>query len=40
MNAEELSAEYQKLLCRKSHHSDLGDRLKFLKDEFKIKVKK
>ncbi len=41
MTAEQLSAEYQRLLMMYKHHpSDWADRLNFLKTEFSIKVKR
>lgn len=41
MSAEQLSAEYQRLLSHLGSRakSDFADRLKFLKDEFAIKIK-
>jgi len=39
MSASQISAEYQRLLIKFPHDKDLGDKLKFLKDEFKIKVR-
>lgn len=38
MTAEQLSAEYQKLLSTKRHDPALADKLKFLKTEFAIKT--
>lgn len=41
MTAEQLSVEYQRLLVgnKKRHITDLGDKLNFLKNEFKIKIR-
>lgn len=39
MNAEQISAEYQRLLSKTGKEADLGDKLKFLKDEFAIKMR-
>lgn len=41
MTAEQLSAEYQRLISSKSHRGDtaFSDKLKFLKDEFALKIK-
>lgn len=40
MTAEELSAEYQRLLMLYRHPADWVDRLNFLKSEFLNKVKR
>ena len=39
MSAEQLSAEYQRLLMSKKYDASFADRLKFLKDEFAVKIK-
>jgi hypothetical protein len=40
MTAEQISAEYQRLLTNQAgYRPDLADRLNFLKQEFRIKVK-